>query len=108
MAKTKATAKTTVRQSLGEQLRLQGADVGFYQSLIDDYMRLWDTKEALADDIAARGVVYTEIGSTGKVVTKNNGSVKDLVAVNRQMLAILDKLGLSPETVAKAMESDEL
>lgn len=111
MAKTKATSattKSTVKQSLTEQLRLQGADVGFYQSLIDDYMRLWDTKEALANDIASRGVVYTEVGSTGKLVTKNNGSVKDLVAVNRQMLAILDKLGLSPETVAKAMETDEL
>lgn len=105
---TKTTAKATVKKSLIEQLKLQGADVGFFQSLIDDYMRLWDTKEALADDIAARGVVYTEIGSTGKLVTKNNGSVKDLVSVNRQMLTILDKLNLSTENVAKALESDEL
>lgn len=37
-AKTVATAKVTVKQSLTEQLRLQGADVGFYQSLIDSFL----------------------------------------------------------------------
>lgn len=106
--KTTKTTKTKVRDSLVEQLKNQGANVEFFASLIDDYMALWDAKEQLVADISARGVVIVGMGSMGQPTEKNNPSVKDLVAVNRQMLTLLSSLGLSPENVAKAMEGDEL
>lgn len=52
----------------------------------------------MEDDIRKRGITYEETLSTGvkKVIT--NPSIKDRVAVSKQMNAILDKLGISPDT----------
>ena len=39
---------------------------------------------------------------------KNNPSTKDLVSVNRQMLAILKELGVSTTSIKKPEDNDEL
>ena len=73
------------------QLASAGADKDHYLDLVNDYMRLWDIKNKLLADIRKRGVVYQEMSSTKVMMWKQNQSVKDVVAVERQMLAILSE-----------------
>lgn len=82
-----------------EQLALIGAAKPHYEDLIRDYMSLWETKKSLQKDIKDRGIVYEEYTATGIEVKKNNPSVKDLVAINKQMLSLLKELGLTTSKV---------
>jgi len=91
--------KKDIKESLEEQLALKGALQNHYIDLIKDYLTLWDTKNSLAKDIKARGVVYRDVSSVGVEMYKNNPSVKELVMVNRQMLSILKELKLSTDDV---------
>ena len=88
-----------IEKALQEQLALKGADLEHYRDLLSDYMDLWRTKNKLIADIEERGVNYQEPNSTGNQVWKSNPSVKELVMVNRQMLAILKELKLSTDDV---------
>ena len=75
--------------------------------LIDDYMALYDIKKKLKTDIKKRGVSYEAQSASGKAtIIKQNQSVKDLVAVNKQMLMILDKLGLTTEKTIRDDDDD--
>jgi hypothetical protein len=88
-----------IKESLEEQLAMKGVPLDHYVDLIEDYMTLWDTKKALADDIKKRGVVYQDVSAAGNLMWKNNPSIKELVMVNRQMLSILKELKLSTDDV---------
>lgn len=99
--------KNDIKASLEEQLHAKGADVACFMDLVDDYMRLWKIKNQLANDISKRGVVYDDLSSVGVPMKKNNQSVKEIVNVNRQMLSLLEKLGLSTETVKANAGGDE-
>lgn len=94
-----AIGKTKVKESLIEQLRLLGADKPVFLSLVDDYMRLWSTKEKLLKDIEKRGICFEDNSAAGKKMMKQNPSTKEVVAVNTQMLKILERLGISPSTI---------
>ena len=100
-------SKTAVRESLMEQLMLMGADVTCFEDLVDKYMELWDIDRQLTRDIKKRGVAYEDKSSTGVVMMKNNPSVKEKVAVNRQMLAILNQLKITTEGAGEACANDE-
>jgi phage terminase small subunit len=100
-------SRTKVKGSLIEQLALKGATKDHYIDLISDYMKLWDVKKALQEDIKVRGVTFKDYSSTGVMMQKNNPSVKELVMVNRQMLSILKELGLSTDN-AGAGDGDDL
>ena len=69
-----------------------------FEDQIEDYMAQWDLKEALIDDIRETGL-RTEDG-------KDNSSVKMLPIVNRQMLAILKALKITPDDVLIEGEDD--
>lgn len=99
--------RQSIKKSLTTQLRTKGGEAEHYSDLINDYMTLWETKNALADDIKKRGVVYKDVSSVGVEMYKNNPSVKELVMVNRQMLSILKELKLSTDDVG-GDEVDEL
>lgn len=104
-----ATKKADVRESLIQQLKAKGADISVFTDQVDDYIKLWEIKEMLAKDIKSRGVVYEDVSAVGVKMKKNNPSVKEIVGVNRQMLAILDKLSITPAlTKPTDDESDEL
>jgi len=93
-----ATAKrTTIYDALLAQLRVNKAVTEYNEDLLKDYMALWDTKSGLIKDIKKRGVTYQDVSAAGVVMWKNNPSVKELVAVNKQMMCILEKLGLLPD-----------
>ena len=80
-----------------------------FLDLIDDYMALYDIKKKLKTDIKKRGVSYEAQSASGKAtIIKQNQSVKDLVAVNKQMLMILDKLGLTTEKTIRDDDDDKL
>lgn len=81
-----------------DQLAAKEALEPHFVDLVADYMRFRDIAKKLEDDIRKRGITYEETLSTGvkKVIT--NPSIKDRVAVSKQMNAILDKLGISPDT----------
>ncbi|MGY3766936.1 P27 family phage terminase small subunit [Vagococcus vulneris] len=97
-----------VKKSLLEQLTLRNATSDFYIDLINDYMSLWHSKELLVADIKERGTVYKEPNSSGRNVSKNNPSTKELVMVNKQMLALLKDLGLNEPAVSSEPDDGEL
>lgn len=97
-------SKTSVKKSLLEELERRGFSGDVYKDLINDYMCLWENKNALQKDIKTRGVVYKDVSSVGVEMYKNNPSVKDQLAVNKQMLQILKDLSLN---IPKEVEDDE-
>lgn len=97
-------SKKKVKESLLDQLRKKGDDPEYMQDMIDDYLNLWEIKKHLIADIKTRGVMYNDYSSTGVLMQKNNPSTKELVMVNRQMLAILRELGLH---IAEPTDEDD-
>ncbi len=104
-----AEKKGDILQSLQDQLKKKQADISVFSDLLDDYMALYDAKKRLKTDIRKRGVSYETSSASGKaMIVKQNQSVKDLVAVNKQMLLILEKLGLTTDKVIKGDTDDKL
>ena len=104
-----AQKKSDILESLISQLEKKQADISCFLDLIDDYMALYDIKKKLKTDIKKRGVSYEAQSVSGKAtIIKQNQSVKDLVAVNKQMLMILDKLGLTTEKTIRDDDDDKL
>lgn len=84
-----AQKKSDILESLISQLEKKQADISCFLDLIDDYMALYDIKKKLKTDIKKRGVSYEAQSASGKAtIIKQNQSVKDLVAVNKQMLEL--------------------
>jgi hypothetical protein len=96
-----------IEESLLEQLEMKGADMDHFVDLVRDYMSLWDVKNDLLKDIKERGVMYRDFSSVGIEMMKNNPSVRELVGINRQMLAILKDLEINTKTVA-VFDDDEM
>lgn len=104
-----AQKKGDILESLISQLERKQADISCFLDLLDDYMALYDIKKKLKTDIKKRGVSYETTSASGKAtIVKQNQSVKDLVAVNKQMLMILDKLGLTTEKTIKDDDDEKL
>ena len=89
--------KEKIKTSLIKQLRTKGEETEHFLDIINDYMEFFDTKKALQEDIKERGVSYKTLSANGFEITKQNQSVKDLVAVEKQMLSILKELGLTTD-----------
>lgn len=104
-----AEKKGDILKSLQEQLKKKQADISVFNDLLDDYMSLYDIKKKLKTDIRKRGVAYETTSASGKAtIVKQNQSVKDLVAVNKQMLMILDKMQLTTGQTIKDDDDDKL
>ena len=97
MSTKKLSTKQKIKDSLIKQLQVKGAKVAHFENLIDDYLFLFDTKNKLQKDIKKRGVSYETTSANGFKITKQNQSVKDLVAVEKQMIALLKELGLTTD-----------
>ena len=101
--------KKDIENSMIETLKTSGHDQEVYMDLIGDYMKLWSIKNKLLTDISKRGIVYKDKSSTGVEMIKNNPSTKELMLVNRQMLQILEKLGLTDlEIIRGGIDDDSL
>lgn len=97
MGTQRAPTKAKIKESLIKQLEVKGANVAHFLDLINDYLVLYDIKKKLQADIKKRGVAYETLSASGFKITKQNQSVKDLVAVEKQMLSILKEMGLTTD-----------
>lgn len=91
--------RNTIKSDLINQLAKNGNTSRYYLDLVEDYMNLWDTKNALFDDIKERGVVCEYNNGGGQKGCKQNDSVPGVLKVNAQMTKILDSLGIKPSLV---------
>lgn len=93
-----------IKKSLLEQLARSGNDDPHFSDMVEDYMKMYVTKELCNRDIEQRGVNVTSIGSKGQTVVHKNDSVDMMLKTNAQMLKLLDALGVKPDAV---VEDDE-
>ena len=97
--KKRETVRKEIRKNLIEQLEAKSAGLTLFEDLVDDYLELWDLKEALKQDIKDHGLVRTYETEKG-FTEKENPAPKQLPIVNRQMLALLQQLGISADNVS--------
>lgn len=103
----KSQIREQIRQDLTDQLERQGVYGQHYLDLIEDYMALWDTKNALIGDIKKRGVMTKYQNGQNQWGYKKNDSVANLVKVNKQMLELLKELGLRAADFEVGSDDDE-
>ncbi len=103
---TKMTDKK-VRDDLILQLKAKYADINVFIDLIDRYMFFRSLELEMQRDIKERGLSYPSVSSTGKEYQKDNPSVKNAIMYNKQCLAILGQLELSPKTIEIPNDADD-
>lgn len=99
-------AESKMKKALMDQLRAKNADVEPFEKLVDDYLWFYNQLKAMKKDIKERGRTYYCMSSQGKEYEKDNPSVQNALRYSQQMIKILDKLGLDPNTVSKEEEDD--
>lgn len=97
-----------IRESLYEQLRLQGKTSDFYKDLAEDYLYYWKLKKELIKDIKKKGIRYSAINGNGISVEKANESVLNLQKTTATMLKILADLNLKEPMHKPDPENDYL
>lgn len=100
--------KEEVYESLVNQLKVKGSDVAHFVDLISDYVSLLDIKNDLVKNIEEVGTIYFTHNTQGDTIQKTNPSIRELTAINRQMLAILKQLDLTTDTVSGVDEDEEM
>ncbi len=98
--------RKTIEKDLKRQLEQNGTTGKYYLDLVDDYMRLWDIKNKLFQDITDRGVVTPYNNGGGQSGTKQNDSVVSVLKVSERMTKILDNIGIKPSLVSKQEDND--
>lgn len=99
-------SKRKIKQDLLDQLERQGVYGSHYLDLVNDYMALWEVKNALIDDIKERGVNTRYQNGENQWGYKKNDSIVELNRTNAQMLKLLSELGLKA-TNFEADDSDD-
>lgn len=105
MAKTK---KSRVKDSLIAQLQAMGADTPVFLDLVDKYMAMWDTVDAMQADIRSRGLFYSYEGANGQTITKDNPNVKLMPGYIRQMQSLLHDMGITTDNILTGDGDDTL
>ncbi|WMJ81965.1 P27 family phage terminase small subunit [Clostridium sp. MB40-C1] len=89
-----ATKKELIKKDLLEQLKSNGVTGKAYIDLVEDYISLWEIKNALIKDIRERGVTIEYQNGKDQWGYKKNDSINELNKTSTQMLKILNELGL--------------
>ena len=97
-----------IRRDFMEQLKQRNMHQRYYESLVDDYLELWDIKNALIKDIKERGVSVQYNNGGGQSGYKKNDSVPELNKTNGQMLKLLSELGLRGANIEVVEENETL
>ena len=100
--------RNEIREDLMNQLNQKGLSGKYYIDLVEDYMRLWDMKEMLSEDIKKRGVAVEQPGVKGIMVEKKNESCDQLLKTNKQMTSLLEYLDIKPKENVVEGDDDEL
>jgi hypothetical protein len=96
-----------IKESLIKQLQAKGANIEHFNSLVDDYIWYWKQEKKMQKDIKDRGFSFETTSANGYEITKENPSVKNAIAYNKQKLSILKELDLTTSNVINEGE-DEL
>ena len=108
MARTKKSElREQIRQDLIDQLERKGIYGRHYLDLVEDYMALWDTKNALISNIKKHGVMIKYQNGENQWGLKKNDSVGNFVKVNKQMLELLKELRLRAADFEAGSDDDE-
>lgn len=94
--------RNAIKASMIEELKRRGADAALYLDQINKYMDLWDMYLLLAEDVKTKGLRYEAMTPSGQIIVKENPSVKNLPACNKQMimqLKMMDLLNFSAAAV---------
>lgn len=97
--KFKLQTTTAIRKSLMEQLESRGADISLYKDIVDQYIKNIDLIRQFQADIELRGVYDA-------VAMKDNPSIRNLLATQKQNTALLKSMELS--TTKCVVDDDEL
>lgn len=102
-------ARKSLKLDLYDQLKAKDADILVFKKLVEDYCWYADQFAAMQEDIKVRGRMIDAVSATGNIYTKENPAVTDALRYHQQMLKILDKLGIDPDTVAvpQIVEDDD-
>lgn len=96
-----------LRKSLIEQLEKKGANVECFEDMVNSYIFYTQQERKMQADIRKKGLSYKATSATGKEYIKDNPSIKNAIMYNKQRLSILEKMGLSINTI-EAECDDEL
>lgn len=105
MAAKKSAAYRRLKNDIIDDLKTRGLVGEMYTDKVQEYMDLWEQREALSKDIKERGVtVFDE--KRGMEVENRSVSLK--VQTSRQMLAIFAALGYKADSgMTRRRDSDE-
>lgn len=98
--------RKSIKQDLLKQLNDNGVKGCHYIDLIEDYMSMWDIKNQLIENIKEKGVSIRYQNGENQFGYKRNDSISELNRTNRQMLIILNDLGLKAADI-KVVDNDE-
>ena len=88
-----------IRESLEAQLKDRGSDVTHFRELIDSYLYFYGQEKKMRADVKKNGLLIEVFTASGNVVQKENPSIKNAAAYNRQRLSILKEMGLTTSNV---------
>ena len=100
-------ARKKVKKDLLEQLERNGTCGEQYIDLVEDYMKMWDSKEVLQADIKFRGVNVKYDNGGGQIGIKKNDSIEQVLKVGKQMLTVLDYLDIKPSKQVGGDDGDD-
>ncbi|MDU2680063.1 P27 family phage terminase small subunit [Clostridium sp.] len=97
-----------IKDSLIKQLEKKGANVDHFMALIDDYIWYYNQEKEMQKDIKKRGLTFKTTSASGYPIEKDNPSIKNAVAYNKQKLAILKELQLTTQNCILEDDDDAL
>lgn len=99
LARIRVRTRNSIERNLLAQLEANGTNMPTYIDLVQDYLKLWDVKNKLIDDIEENGVKISSFNAKGDVMIKKNESVSELTKYTLQMSKLLVELGLNATNV---------
>ncbi len=97
-----------IRTDLKQQLEDLNKYGKVYDDLIEDYLQMIKTKDALKQDVKDKGLRYKVKTGNGFMQVKPNESIEKFIKVNNQMLKILETLGLKAPPESDQGDDDGL
>lgn len=101
MAKQTTKSEKAMRTDLLDQLSAQGKTASYYVDLVDRYLFLRRTADALQKDIDERGPVVPITSGNGFTKTAPNESIRELKNTLSLMLVIIRDLNLREPAAAE-------
>ncbi|MDM9849214.1 P27 family phage terminase small subunit [Clostridioides difficile] len=98
--------KNSIRKDLLRQIKENNMTEEYFKDLVEDYLKMWDIKNELIEDVKTRGVQVKYKNGQNQWGYKKNDSVSELIKYNAQMLSLLDKLGI--KATPKVLGDDDI